>query len=221
MKKSTEVLGLKVIGIKEGTDKGVIQDMIIDAAGKKISHLILKDSRGYGFYGLSFTDVLGIGADYAIIPTLGCIRKLYESGELLEALEKGFYLLGATALSSSGDIIGTVEEFAFAPKTGDLESVKLDNGLEYPAEQIANLAGNTVFLSLGEEEAAVVVEAEPALPEEGIEADSIRFLLGKTLRATVTSEDGAITIPAGTLLSEDVLMEARKHDALLVLTLNV
>lgn len=220
MKKSTEVLGLKVIGIKEGTDKGVIQDMIIDAAGKRISHLILKDSRGYGFYGLSFEDVLGIGADYAVIPTLGRIHRLYESGDLIEAVEKGFYLLGATALSSSGDILGAVEEFGFAPKGGAIESLKLNTGAEYTAEQIAAIAGNTVFLNLGDEQ-AVLTGVEPALPEEGIEADSIRFLLGKTLKNTVDSEDGAFSVAAGTLLSEDVLREAALHDALLTLTLNV
>lgn len=221
MKKSTEVLGLKVIGIKEGTDKGVIQDMIIDAAGKKVSHLILKDSRGYAFYGLSFTDVLGIGADYAIIPSLSCVRKLYEAGDLLEAIEKGFYLLGATALSSGGDIIGTVEEFGFAQKGGAIESVKLNTGDEYTAEQIASIAGNTVFLNLYDEQEELAPVAEPEPEEEGIEADSIRFLMGKTLKATVSSDDGAFTVPAGTYLSEDVLREAARHDILLVLTLNV
>lgn len=221
MKKSTEVLGLKVIGIKEGIDKGVIQDMIIDAEGKKISHLILKDSRGYGFYGLALADVLGIGADYAIIPTLSCIGKLYESGDLLQAVENGFYLLGATALSSGGDIIGTVEEFGFAPKGGKIESIKLDNGSEYTADQIAALAGSTVFLNLGDEKIELGAKKDPAIPEDGIEADSIRFLMNKTLKTTASSEDGAFTVEAGTLLTEDVLKEAAKHDALLTLTLNV
>ncbi len=215
MKKSTEVLGLKVIGIKEGTDKGVIQDIVIDAEGKKISHLILKDSRGYGFYGLSFAEVLGIGADYVIVPTISGVKKLYESQELLEVIEKGFYLLGATVLSSGGDIIGEVDDFAFNPKGGTLARIMLNNGADFPAEKIESLAGSTVFINLGDE------PIERALPAEGIEGDSIRFLLGKTLRSAVVSEDGAFVAEAGTLLTEDILREANLHDALLTLTLNV
>ena len=215
MKKSTEVLGLKVIGIKEGTDKGVIQDIVIDAEGKRISHLILKDSRGYGFYGLSFAEVLGIGADYVIVPTISGVKKLYESQELLEVIEKGFYLLGATVLSSGGDIIGEVEDFAFNPKGGALGRIMLNNGADFPAEKIESLAGSTVFINLDD------APIENALPEEGIEGDSIRFLLGKTLRSAVVSEDGAFVAEAGTLLTEDILREANLHDALLTLTLNV
>lgn len=215
MKKSTDVLGLKVIGIKEGTDKGVIQDIVIDAQGKKVSHLILKDSRGYGFYGLAFADILGIGADYAITPTIGNVKKLYESKELLEVIEKGFYLLGATALSSGGDIIGEVKDFGFSPKTGALEKLMLDNGAEYLANKIEALAGSTVFLNLSE------TDFEPMQPGEGIDADSIRFLLNKTLKSDVVSEDGEFVAEAGLLLSEEVLREAGKHDALLILTLNV
>lgn len=215
MKKSTEVLGLKVIGIKEGTDKGVIQDIVIDAEGKKISHLILKDSRGYGFYGLAFGEVMGIGADYVIVPTISGVKKLYESQELLEVIEKGFYLLGATVLSSGGDIIGEVKDFSFNPKGGALERIMLNNGEDFPAEKIASLAGSTVFVNLGD------APSEHVLPEEGIEADSVRFLLGKTLRSAVVSEDGAFVAEAGTLLTEEVLGEASKHDALLLLTLNV
>ena len=215
MKKSTDVLGLKVIGVKEGTDKGVIQDIVIDAEAKKVSCLILKDSRGYGFYGLSFVDIQGIGADYVITPTISSIRKLYESKELLEVIEKGFYLLGAAALSSEGDIVGVVKDFGFSPKTGALEKLMLDNGAEYLADKIRALAGSTVFLNLGE------TDFDPDEPKGGIEADSFRFLLNKTLKNTVKSEDGKFVAEAGTLLGEEVLREAGKHDALLTLTLNV
>ena len=216
MKKSTEVLGLKVMGIKEGRDKGIIQDIVINAAGKSVDHLILKDSRGYGFYGIAFKEVLGMGADYAITSTIENVKKIYESKELLEVTEKGFYLLGATALSSTGDIIGEVSDFAFNPKTGAIEKLFLGNGNEFLADKIAALAGNTAFLNQGEAEFA---------PEQSgyseIEEDSIRFLLGKVVKTAVTSDDGEFTVSVGTELTRDILEQAAAHDALLTLTLNV
>ncbi len=216
MKKSTEVLGLKVMGIKEGRDKGIIQDIVINAAEKSVDYLILKDSRGYGFYGINFKEVLGMGADYAITATIENVKKIYESKELLEVTEKGFYLLGATALSSAGDIIGEVSDFSFNPKSGAIERLFLSNGNEFLADKIAALAGNTAFLNLGDAEFA---PEESAYSE--IEEDSIRFLLGKSVKTAVTSEDGKFTVSAGTELTQEILKQAAAHDALLTLTLNV
>jgi|GEM_PF-6674011 len=216
MKKLTEVLGLRVMGIKEGRDKGIINDVVINASEKRVDILILKDSRGYGFYGLAFGEVLGIGADYAITASIEKIKKLYESKELLEVTEKGFYLQGATALSSAGDILGTVSDFGFTPKTGAIEKLYLENGAEFSADKIAVLAGNTVFLNLGDD---VFTPAEPKLSD--IEESSVKFLLGKTVKTAVTSDDGAFTAEEGTVLTEDILAEAARHDALLTLTLNI
>ena len=216
MKKSTEVLGLKVMGIKEGCDKGVIADIVINAQAKKADYLILKDSRGYGFYGMNFSDLLGIGADYAVTASIGNIKKLYESKELLEAAEKGFYLMGATVLSSAGNIIGAVKDFSLDAKTGALDKVYLDNGMEFFADKILSLAGSTVFLALENEEFA---PAQPSLSE--IEESSVKFLLGKTVTSDVVSDDNAYTVMAGTELTQDVLNEAARHDLLLTLTLNV
>ncbi len=216
MKKATEILGLKVMGIKEGRDKGVIQDIVINAAEKSVDYLVLKDSRGYGFYGLAFKDVLGMGADYAITATVENVKKLYESKELLEVTEKGFYILGATALSSAGDIIGEVNDFGFHPKSGAIEKLFLSNGTEFLGDKVVSLAGNTAFLNLGEAEFA---PEQPAYSE--IEEDSIRFLLGKFVKTAVTSDDGAFTVEPGTELTRGLLEQAAAHDALLTLTLNV
>lgn len=216
MKKSTEVLGLKVMGIREGRDKGIIQDIMINAAAKKVEYYIVKESRGYGFYAITSKDVIGIGADYAITPSIENVKKLYESRELLEATEKGFYMIGSTALSSSGDIIGEVNDFSYSEKTGELQKLFLDNGNEFLADRIATLAANTVFLSLGDD---FVPTANTQ--SMGIDEESIQFLLGKTVRSAVVSEDEDFSVDKGTVLTREILEAAAKHDAILTLTLNV
>ncbi|MEG1859258.1 MAG: hypothetical protein RR193_02855, partial [Christensenellaceae bacterium] len=113
MKKSSEVLGLKVMGIREGLEEGVAQDFMIDSTTKKVEYLILKNSSGYGFRALKISDILGIGADYIMTATVENARKIYESKDILEVIEKGFFMLGTTALSSTGDVIGRVTDFTF------------------------------------------------------------------------------------------------------------
>ncbi|MEL7610230.1 MAG: PRC-barrel domain-containing protein [Bacillota bacterium] len=219
MKKASEVLGLKVIGIREGSDKGIVQDVVLNAAQKRVEYLILKGSHEYGFYALSFKDVLGMGADYATTSSIDNVKKIYQTKELLEAIENGFYILGAKVLTDSGNILGVAVDFGFSAKTGQIETLTLDNGAEYSSEHIAVLAGATVFVSNADAPFETAPSEAPKISE--LEAESIRFLEGKTVTSRVESEDGLFVAEEGTLLTAELLQEAAAHDALLMLTLNV
>ena len=77
MKKSSETLGLKVMGIKEGLENGTAQDLMIDASKRTVEYLILKDNSGYGFRAIATKDILGIGTDYIMTPTIENAKKIY------------------------------------------------------------------------------------------------------------------------------------------------
>ena len=61
MKRASEVLGLKVLGIREGMENGSAQDFMIDPQTRKVEYLVLKTNNGYGFNALRISDVMGIG----------------------------------------------------------------------------------------------------------------------------------------------------------------
>ena len=226
MKKASEVLGLKVMGIREGLESGLAQDFMIDAGNKSVQYLILKDSDGYGFRAIAIGDVLGIGADYVMTPTVENAKKMYESKEILEVIEKGFFILGSTALSSAGDIVGRVTDFSFDEKSGGLDTLILDNGQAYDGQKIASLAGKMVFLD--PTGSSILTPPTPVPEEESsprhslLEQESMAYLLGKVVREDVTSGDGTLRITAGTVLTEELLAQTAKHsDVLLALTLEI
>jgi uncharacterized protein YrrD len=287
MKKSSEVLGLRMIGIREGMENGIAQDFMIDTDTKLVKYLILKSSSGYGFRVMNVTDVQAIGADYIISDSIDNAINIYESKEIMEEIEKGFFILGTTVLSSSGDIIGIVSDFSFDEKTGKMDVIMLDDGNEFSADKIATLAGKMVFIDpsgksiaqMAEMDAAVAdaapvmeeqpveeeppagryepvaeaVEEEPQPEEEplaeevevevveevlapepepepetsaveeksGIEMESMAFLLGKTVKSEVVSDDGMFRLEPGTELTQEIINLADKHDAILTLTLSV
>lgn len=229
MKKSSETLGLKVMGIKEGLENGTAQDFMIDASKRTVEYLILKDNSGYGFRAIATKDILGIGTDYIMTPTIENAKKIYESKEILEVIEKGFFILGATALSSSGNVIGGIEDFSFDEKTGAIETLYLDNGEEYGGDKIATLAGKMVFIDqtggdmLREAVAAPVEQEEPAsAAPSALEEESKVYLLGKVVKNDVTSHDGTFSLKAGTVLTEEVLEQVANYsDVLLTLTMDV
>ncbi|HMM30394.1 MAG TPA: PRC-barrel domain-containing protein [Clostridia bacterium] len=212
MKKSSEVLGLKVMGIKEGRESGIVQDIMINASAKSAEYLILKNSAGYEFRAINLGDVVGIGVNYVVTGTVENAKKLYESAEILRTIEKGFFMLGSTVLSSTGNILGTVKDFAFDEKTGLISVINLDNGAEFALAQVASLAGNVVFIDQN---------ADEAPRTSRVNQESKQFLLGKTLQNDVGSDDGEFFAAKGTVLTEEVLDEAELHDAILLMTLNV
>lgn len=285
MKKSSDVLGLTMIGIKEGRENGIAQDFMIDTNTKLVKYLILKSSSGYGFKVMNVSDVQAIGADYIIAPTIDDAINIYESKEIMEEIEKGFFILGTTVLSSTGDIIGTVSDFTFDEKTGKMDIIQLDDGNEFSADKITTLAGKMVFIdpdgtamsAIAAQEATAsakvaeeiveepIVEAEEIIPpiieepeeiivptpdeiiipepeeiilpepeqiivpepvvvsepKSALEQESMAFLLGKVVKSDVVSDDGVFHVTAGTKLTQDLINEADKHDAILTLTLSV
>ncbi|MGI6153325.1 MAG: hypothetical protein ACOYJB_05770 [Christensenellaceae bacterium] len=345
MKKASEVLGLSVLGIKEGAEKGITEDFMINAERKSVEYLILKSGHGYELRAIPIEDVLGIGEDYVMTSTIENAKMIYESQELLEIISNGFSILGAKLITNTGNVLGTISEFTFEESDGSLITLTLENGDEYDGTMLSSLAGQIAVIDLesqkeeeepseGEapsyfgnfmadapeeiiEEEVITEEVQPEdgptaedieserldderreeqarqdeeearlekerqeelqrqeerkqqlleeerrreeerleeLRKEGLlddvapaeeeekssplealrqatqpkeqknsalEEQSASFLLGKTVKNDVVSEDGAIRLAAGTVLTQEVINMAKQHDLILTLTLNV
>lgn len=228
MKKASEMLGLKLMGMKEGEVKGSAIDYMIGTDTRKVEYFILKESRSYGFLALPVKDIIGVGANYIMTQTNTNAEKIYDSKELLEAVDRGFYLLGTTVLSSSGNIIGRVEDFTFDERSGELDTLFLDNGSELSAEDIVTLSKDIVFVNQEGDFTADLfkdvnsAEKEAAPAEEQANSEEITFLKGRKLTMPVTSQDGSFVIQSGTVLDETLINEAAKYEGMLMeLTLNV
>lgn len=80
-------------------------------------------------------------------------------------------------------------------------------------------------VSPAEAEVVEVIEPEIIIAET-VDEDSITdeeimdFLIGTTLQADVTSDDGLFQLLKGTVLTRAMIMEASDHDAILLLTIN-
>jgi len=52
-------------------------------------------------------------------------------------------------------------------------------------------------------------------------SDDDAYLLGKTVNVAVISEDNLFALPAGSVITPEVLAQAKAHDAVLQLALHV
>ena len=90
MKKTTQLLGLPIMGIKEGMQKGIVTDFMIDANTKKVMYLILREGKSYFFSVVKVEDIFGVGENFVTTPTIENIKALGNTeSEMMEA----FYCL--------------------------------------------------------------------------------------------------------------------------------
>lgn len=230
MKKTTQLLGLPIMGIKEGMQKGIVTDFMIDANTKKVKYLILREGKSYFFSVVKVEDIFGVGENFVTTPTIENIKALGNTeSEMMEA----FYMEGTTAVSSNGNIIGTIEAYDFDEKTGEIISLDLKDGGEIEGDKIATMANDMVFIS--EEGAASIPAFTQEVKQEKPQADAPEkaeeltdyqkkqreFLIGRKAGADVQSKDGSFKIEKGTVLTDELIEAAEKADVALELTLNV
>jgi len=246
MKQTKQVLGLPVMGMKEGKTQGIAVDFMVDAEAKRIRYIILKNEIGYGFRVIAVEDVKGIGTNYIMTSTVDNAKKLYECPDLLKEMETALFgsdLLGAKVLSVVGNILPEVREFTFDEETGNIDSLILANGKDYNASVIATLAHDVVFLDIDEqeseeefyvdkaEEVVATVAEEEAAPAEEVKEEPVQlsayamaqreFLLGHTVNFDIVDSTGKVVIPQGTVVTDEIIAYAEKMDVSADLALNV
>ena len=207
MKSSSQVTGLPLLGIKEGLECGTVRDIVVDPETKKVKSLILQGSKnGYEFRELNVTDVIGIGKDYVITQS---ITNAVASG----LTNAGMAILNIRCIAASGNILGTIKDFVFDEKTGDIHSVQLDNGMDLPGAYILTLSNNTLFVTTdGDEEDGAV---------SSLEQEQQDYLIGRIVKNDILSPNGQVVIERGTKVTPEVIRLAEEAGVMIDLTLEL
>lgn len=124
----SRALGLPVLTLTEADELGVVRSLIVDAASGVITHVRVR-----GRHSRKET-VLAWGALHAIGPDAVLVRSVTPPAEV----PRHHDLLGSRILTETGDARGTVQDVAFDPSTGRVETVLSAHG-ELPAEHVLGL----------------------------------------------------------------------------------
>ncbi len=200
MKSSSQVLGLPLMSVKEGQKVGSVQDIVVDADKKKVEALVVRGSKNdYDFHQLKIVDVIGIGKDFVILQSIGNVKGI-ETGSV------GVPLLNVQCIAASGDVLGTVTEFEFDEKTGDIKAVKIDSGIVIQGYSILSLSNSLLFVQYdpsGETSAAPSAAA-------ALEKEQKDYMIGRVVKNDVKDEKGNIVIAKGTMVNASVIERAQE-----------
>jgi len=194
------------MGVQEGMEFGTVQDIVIDPQTKKVQSLILRGTKNeYEYRELKLSDIIGIGKDYVITQTI-------ENAVAMGLSNAGMALLNIRCIASSGDVLGNVKDFVFDEKTGVIQSIQLDSGVEIPGESIMALSNNLLFVTAAEQETNAV---------SSLEKEQQEYMLGRVVKNDIRDQSGQVIIPKGTVVTADVIRIAEAAGVIIDLTLEL
>ena len=206
MKSSSQVTGLPLMGVQEGMEFGTVQDIVIDPQTKKVQSLILRGTKNeYEYRELKLSDIIGIGKDYVITQTI-------ENAVAMGLSNAGMALLNIRCIASSGDVLGNIKDFVFDEKTGVIQSIQLDSGVEIPGESIMALSNNLLFVTAADQENNA---------ESSLEKEQQEYMLGRVVKNDIRDQSGQVIIPKGTVVTADVIRIAEAAGVIIDLTLEL
>ena len=210
MKKATQVIGMPLMGVKEGTERGTAKDYVVDPQTKGVRSIILKwENSEYDFRELNTGDIMGIGKDYII-------TKSIENAKKIELTGVEMTLLGMKCIACTGDILGNIADFEFDEKTGELKTLEIDDGLTINGKDIVSISNNLMFVDSEGKAAAAVSETL-----SDYEKEQRDYMMGRTVSADVLNADGKAVIKKGTVVTEEVIRLAEEAGVSVDLTLNL
>jgi sporulation protein YlmC with PRC-barrel domain len=211
VKKGLQIIGMPVVGIKEGIECGTVKGFAVDAQSKKISSVILKgDKNEFDLRMLKVTDILNAGKDFIVTKTSKNVKDMGYGGDLL-------VLLGMKCVSGTGDVIGKVKDFDFDEKSGEIASLQLDSDTEIEGKEILTISGELMFLS----NEITFEEKNEEAESSDYEKEQRQYLLGKTVQTDILDSKGKTLIEKGTKITDAVIEKAKKDRLITEMTMNV
>ena len=244
------ILTRSIVGLDERKVLGKMSSLRVDYDTQAVSHYIVMNASTNNAIALPFENAIAVGDTFITVQSYGSFVDANSpaSKELVSDSNK---LVGVEVYSRTGNTLGTVTAFDFDPVFGAIKSITLDNGSEFKSDAFLFFAPDFVFVDDGSKSAADLRQAEdntsdapaaapastpatqpapaaqpaaPAANADGLSNEDallVDFLIGKTLNDDVANADDTFALPKGTEITREIALDAKKHDALLLLTMSV
>ena len=121
MKPTKEIIGLRIISILDGTQVGVVKDLILNSQAKSLDFVIVDQPTDiFGAKFIPFADILGLGEFAMTIPHPGVIQDVAQNIDAQTLLKQDIRVLGTKVLTKKGQLIGEVTEILIHEETGKI-----------------------------------------------------------------------------------------------------
>lgn len=138
----SEASGRKVVSTTSAETVGKVDGFIVDPQRRAVVAVQCKKTAGGDV--LPWPDIVGFGADAVTVTDAGAITDA--TGEIEALRGKDHRVLGKRVLSSAGDELGKVDDVAFDPATGTIETLIVE-GAQIAGERLIGVGSYAVVVS--------------------------------------------------------------------------
>ena len=161
MKPTQEIIGLRIISILEGTQVGVVKDLVLNPQEKTLDFVIVDQPTDFfGAKVIAFEDILGIGEFAITIPHPEVIQDVAQNIDAQNLLKQDTRVLGTKVLTKKGQLIGTVTEVIIDEETGRIAACLFETQGQMQQVEIDQV------ITLGKE--LLIIEGLPTMPNHQI-----------------------------------------------------
>lgn len=244
MKSTKEIFGLKVISITDGTEVGLVKDLIINPAGGLLEFILINkhsDYLGSRAKVIAFKDVQGIG-EYAItISNPEVIQNISSNQQVRELMDQDVKVIGTKVLTTEGTIIGDVKEIYFDVEKGKIsqccyltleneeKQIAADSIVTYgkdlliineslPGKATDNSPDNHYSVYQSAPQPAPAITSDDIENSNGIfnmfEQRQVQFILGKKTTIDIELDNGDV-LQAGEIITSDTINKINSRTTLI------
>lgn len=245
METNESILTRSIVGLDERKVLGKMSSLRVDYDTQAVSHYIVLNASTNNAIALPFENAIAVGDTFVTVQSYGSFVDA-NSPAAKELVSDSNKLVGVEVYSRTGNTLGTITAFDFDPVFGAIKTITLDNGQEFKSDTFLFFAPDFVFVDDGSQTAADLRQSAEAsnakapaaassaatpeaAPAPATNADGLSnedalladFLIGKVLNDDVSNADGTFALPKGTEITREIALDAKEHDALLLLTMSV
>lgn len=211
MRKLSEIVKLPVMEILNGSVAGKVKDIVMNPDTKEVI-MVMDEGVFSDFHILRREDAMGIGGDFIMIKTGQAIQSSRENPELAKMLTEYYSIIGLLVVTSKGNIVSHIKDFSIDEANWQIVEIILEDGKTYTKKQLLSVSSKYVFV---QEDAETIQEDGPE------EDDEARYLTGMTVVEDVTDDEGTFMVEKGTVLTEEIVTQAKEKGMLARLVMNV
>jgi uncharacterized protein YrrD len=168
MIKAKDVVGLRIVSLKDGKELGTIEDILYDPSSQQVKALLLQKS---GLFSeekaLILPNIYAIGKDAVTVNSADAIQSVSSLGDPISEMAKNDQYLDKTrVLTEDGTDLGKVTDIYFDQTTGAVTEFEVSQGLLKNAESGKKRVAISDIVTVGEEATIVKNYTEDHMEEQ-------------------------------------------------------
>jgi uncharacterized protein YrrD len=169
VKKNSEILGLPVISLTEGSELGRVKCLVINAAKGAVAAMVIEDDNWYkvGAKLLPFAAVIGVGDNAVTVENSSSIVPIAHDQEIEKLLDANVKVIGAKVLTQRGGFQGRVSEYS-VDETGKIGSCQIEG----PNGEVDQIQGQRIR-TFGKEILIISDDKSSVTPDPIVQGETV------------------------------------------------